>query len=72
VHEYFGHVGRFAKYSGLFADAGAFDIPETYGLHAFKETVNGAGSIPPAFGGGEANISLEEDSLAISFSHGFK
>jgi long-chain fatty acid transport protein len=185
------HMGRFAKYSGLFADAGAFDIPETYGLgiavrptealtigfdwqrilysdvpavgdsvdslfagvplgasdgpgfgwrnisvfklggsyavtdsltvragvsksqqpvpssqtflnilapgviethftaggsfklanrnqisvawlHAFKETVNGAGSIPPAFGGGEANISLEEDSLAISFSHGFK
>jgi long-chain fatty acid transport protein len=41
-------------------------------LHAFKNTVNGAGSIPPAFGGGEANISLEEDSLAISFSHGFK
>jgi long-chain fatty acid transport protein len=41
-------------------------------LHAFKKTVNGAGSIPPAFGGGEANISLEEDSLAISFSHGFK
>jgi len=34
--------------------------------------VDGTGSIPPAFGGGEANISLEEDSLAISFSHGFK
>jgi long-chain fatty acid transport protein len=41
-------------------------------LHAFKKTVNGSGSIPPAFGGGEANISLEEDSLAISLSHGFK
>jgi len=41
-------------------------------LHAFKKTVNGSGSIPPAFGGGEANISLEEDSLAISFSHGFE
>jgi len=41
-------------------------------LHAFKKTVNGSGSIPPAFGGGEANISLEEDSLAVSFSHGFK
>ncbi len=41
-------------------------------LHAFKKTVNGSGSIPPAFGGGEANISLEEDSLAISFSHGLK
>jgi long-chain fatty acid transport protein len=41
-------------------------------LHAFKKTVDGSGSIPPAFGGGEANISLEEDSLAVSFSHGFK
>jgi long-chain fatty acid transport protein len=41
-------------------------------LHAFKKTVDGSGSIPPAFGGGEANISLEEDSLAISFSHGLK
>jgi long-chain fatty acid transport protein len=41
-------------------------------LHAFKKTVDGSGSIPPAFGGGEANISLEEDSLAISFSHGFE
>jgi long-chain fatty acid transport protein len=41
-------------------------------LHAFKHTVDGAGSIPPAFGGGEANIHLEENSLAISFSHGFE
>jgi long-chain fatty acid transport protein len=41
-------------------------------LHAFKNTVNGSGSIPPAFGGGEANIHLEEDSVAISFSHGLK
>ena len=24
------------------------------------------------FGGGEANVALEEDSLAVSFSHGFK
>jgi long-chain fatty acid transport protein len=41
-------------------------------LHAFEKTVDGSGSIPPAFGGGEANISLEEDSLAVSYSHGFK
>jgi long-chain fatty acid transport protein len=26
------HMGRFDKYSGLFADGGSFDIPETYGL----------------------------------------
>jgi long-chain fatty acid transport protein len=41
-------------------------------LHAFNDTVNGSGSIPTAFGGGEANISLVEDSLAISFSHRLK
>jgi long-chain fatty acid transport protein len=41
-------------------------------LHGFKRTVNGAGSIPQAFGGGEANVSLEENSLAVSFSHGFR
>jgi long-chain fatty acid transport protein len=41
-------------------------------LHGFKKTVNGAGSIPAAFGGGEANVSLEENSLAVSFSHGFR
>ena len=35
-------------------------------------TVNGSGSIPPAFGGGEANVHLEEDSVAISLSHGFQ
>jgi hypothetical protein len=29
-------------------------------------------AIPPKFGGGEGDISLQEDSLAISFSHGFE
>jgi long-chain fatty acid transport protein len=38
-------------------------------LYAPKHTVNGAGSIPPAFGGGEANISLEETSIGVSWSH---
>ena len=40
--------------------------------HAFKQSVNGSGSIPPGFppgglGGGEANIDLEENILAISY-----
>ena len=38
-------------------------------LHAPKKTVNGAGSIPAAFGGGEANVSLEETSIGIGWSH---
>ncbi len=36
--------------------------------HAFKETVRGQGSIPMPFGGGEANIQLQEDLLTIGYS----
>lgn len=36
--------------------------------HAFKETVQGQGSIPMPFGGGEANIYLREDLLSIGYS----
>lgn len=39
--------------------------------HGFRNTVNGAGSIPPGlppgFGGGEANISLETNSLGVAY-----
>jgi len=36
-------------------------------IHAFKQTVNGSGSIPAPLGGGEANISMHEDSIGISY-----
>jgi len=36
-------------------------------MHAFKKTVNGSGSIAPAFGGGEANLSMSEDALGVSY-----
>ena len=35
--------------------------------HGFKQTVKGSGSIPGSFGGGEANIHLEENILGISY-----
>ena len=38
-----------------------------YVMHAPKQTVQGNGSIPPAFGGGEASISLAETSLGLSY-----
>jgi long-chain fatty acid transport protein len=38
-------------------------------LYAPRKTVNGAGSIPQAFGGGEANVSLQESAIGISWSH---
>jgi long-chain fatty acid transport protein len=41
-------------------------------VHAFKKTVNGSGSIPPGapmagLGGGEANLTMSEDSIGISY-----
>jgi long-chain fatty acid transport protein len=41
-------------------------------IHGFKNYVDGSGSIPPAFGGREANIHLEEDLVAVSLSHGLQ
>ena len=40
--------------------------------HGFKETVNGSGSIPSGFppggfGGGEANIHLEQNILGVAY-----
>lgn len=45
-------------------------------LHAPKKTVRGSNSIPPGnppagFGGGEANISLKEDAIGISWGRKF-
>ncbi len=42
------------------------EISVTY-IHAFNKTVNGSGSIPGGFGGGEANITMKEDSIGISY-----
>lgn len=41
-------------------------------LHAFREDVRGAGSLPTAFGGGEANVHLAESSVGLSWSHRFE
>ena len=39
--------------------------------HGFKKTVNGSGSIPAAFGGGEADIHLAEDILSVAYGWKF-
>jgi len=36
-------------------------------VHAFKQTVNGSNSIPGAYGGGNANLSMTEDSIGVSY-----
>ncbi len=35
-------------------------------MHAFEVTINGSNSIPPAFGGGEADIQMYQDSFGVS------
>lgn len=36
-------------------------------MHALKKTVNGSGSIPGGFGGGESNLNMYQDSLGIAY-----
>ena len=41
-------------------------------VHAFQQTVNGSGSIPPGappagLGGGESNLTMHEDSIGVSY-----
>lgn len=44
------------------------DISFSY-VHGFKETVHGSNSIPAAFGGGNADIHLEENALGVAYSY---
>ncbi len=36
-------------------------------MHGFKKTVNGSGSIPPTFGGGNANLTMDQNALGIAY-----
>jgi len=38
--------------------------------HAFAKTLDGVNSIPPTFGGGEANLKMYQDSIGLSFGWG--
>ncbi len=42
-----------------------------YAMRAPRQTVNGSGSIPAPFGGGEANIHLAETAIGFSLGFGF-
>ena len=36
-------------------------------MHAFENSVNGSGSVPAGFGGGEANLKMYQDSLGVAY-----
>lgn len=37
-------------------------------MHAFQQGVNGPGSVPLSFGGGNANLNMNENSLGVAYS----
>jgi len=53
---------------GLGWKIGASEISATW-MHGFKETIHGRNSIPSAFGGGDADIYLKEDSFGIAWGY---
>lgn len=65
-----GIVQNHLSLGGTWKLANKSEVTVAY-IHAFKKTVNGAGSIPGSavapLGGGNANISMYEDSLGISY-----
>ncbi len=40
-------------------------------IHAFENTVDGSGSIPTAFGGGEANLTMYQNSFGVAYGWKF-
>jgi long-chain fatty acid transport protein len=40
-------------------------------MHAFKNSVNGSGSIPSAYGGGETNLEMKQNSLGLAYAYKF-
>ena len=39
-------------------------------MHGFEKSVNGSNSIPPSFGGGEANLRMSQNAIGIAYSIG--
>jgi len=61
-----GVVQNHLSLGGTWKLADKSEVTVAY-IHAFEQTVNGAGSIPPQLGGGNANIKMHEDSIGVSY-----
>jgi len=53
---------------GFSWEYGNSEISATW-MHGFEETIHGNNSIPSAFGGGEADIHLKENSFGIAWGY---
>jgi long-chain fatty acid transport protein len=65
-----GVVQRHGTIGGSIALGAGSALDLSY-QHAFEQTVRGRGSIPPSFGGGEADVHLAEDVVTVGYSHRF-
>jgi long-chain fatty acid transport protein len=66
-----GVVQNHLSLGGTWKLADKSEVSVAY-VHAFKKTVNGSGSIPPGappagFGGGEANLTMHQDAISVSY-----
>ncbi len=61
-----GVVEKHLTVGATWTTAGGGEITVAY-MHAFKENVNGSGSIPPGFGGGESNLRMHQDALGVAW-----
>ncbi len=61
-----GVVQNHLSLGGTWKLANKSELTVAY-IHAFKQTVNGSGSIPPQLGGGNANLSMYQDSISVSY-----
>lgn len=62
-----GVVQDHLSLGGTWTLADKSEITVAY-IHAFSKTINGStNTIPAAFGGGEANLTMHEDSIGISY-----
>ncbi len=59
-----GIVEHHATFGGTYAVSENVEITFAY-MHAFESTVEGEGSIPVLFGGGEADLTMSQDSFGL-------
>ena len=65
-----GVVQQHLSFGATWAQGKTGELSVGY-THAFKKTVKGSGSIPVAFGGGEADVHLSEDILGVAYGWKF-
>jgi len=61
-----GVVENHATLGATFQMSATGELTVSY-MHAFETKVNGSGSIPPGFGGGEANLRMSQNALGVAY-----